>query len=78
MKNEKIISKPKSTVRKAVAQAMDNPEKQNGKLSRKDSPEIQEAIRFKAYELYVERGYTNGNDVEDWLTAERLVLKSFR
>lgn len=77
MKNEKNISKPKSTVRKAVAQAMDSHDKENGMAAR-SSCEIQEAIRLKAYELYVQRGCSHGNDVEDWVTAERLVLKSFR
>lgn len=37
--------------------------------------QIQEAIQQKAYELYVQRGYQNGNDAEDWLTAERMVLQ---
>lgn len=78
MKNEKNISKPKSTVRKAVAQAIDSHEKENGMAARKDSPDIQEAIRLKAYELYVERGYSHGNDVQDWLEAERIVFKKFR
>jgi Protein of unknown function (DUF2934) len=30
-----------------------------------------EAIARRAHELYVERGYKNGNEVEDWLTAEK-------
>jgi hypothetical protein len=28
-----------------------------------------------AYELYVKRGYENGKDVQDWLTAESLLKK---
>ena len=28
-------------------------------------------VRFRAYELYVQRGGTPGNDVGDWLQAER-------
>ena len=30
-----------------------------------------EAIRTRAYELYVERGRTAGHELEDWLAAER-------
>jgi ribonuclease HII len=30
-------------------------------------------VQFRAYEMYVNRGYTNGNDLDDWLAAERMV-----
>jgi Protein of unknown function (DUF2934) len=30
-----------------------------------------EAIARRAHELYVERGYENGREVEDWLKAEQ-------
>jgi hypothetical protein len=29
-----------------------------------------EAIELRAYELYVERGCADGNDLDDWLRAE--------
>jgi hypothetical protein len=29
-----------------------------------------EQIERRAYEIYVERGYEHGGDVEDWLAAE--------
>lgn len=32
--------------------------------------EVQEQIRRRAYELYEERGRTDGRDLEDWLQAE--------
>lgn len=38
--------------------------------------QIQEAIRQKAYEIYVEGGYQDGKDAENWLTAERMVLET--
>ncbi|PYV81102.1 MAG: hypothetical protein DMG93_16600 [Acidobacteria bacterium] len=31
-------------------------------------------MRTRAYELYAERGYANGNADDDWLRAEREVL----
>lgn len=35
------------------------------------SPEgIQEQIRQRAYELYVQRGREDGRDLDDWLKAE--------
>jgi len=34
---------------------------------------MHERIAQKAYELYLERGSGHGDDLYDWLTAERLV-----
>lgn len=34
-----------------------------------------EAIRKRAYDLYCKRGYTNGNDMKDWLEAEKQVKR---
>jgi len=36
--------------------------------------DIEAAIRLRAYELYAKRGYVEGFEKEDWLTAEREVL----
>jgi len=30
-----------------------------------------EEIRQRAYEIYVRRGGSPGNDIDDWITAER-------
>lgn len=34
---------------------------------------VEEEIRYRAYELYLERGATPGHENEDWLVAEREV-----
>jgi Protein of unknown function (DUF2934) len=34
------------------------------------APTVEE-IRVRAYQLYLERGGTHGQDLEDWLAAER-------
>jgi hypothetical protein len=34
------------------------------------SPELEEQIRRRAYELYEERGRTDGHDMDDWLRAK--------
>jgi hypothetical protein len=34
---------------------------------------MEEEIRRRAYEIYLERGCTPGNENEDWLVAEREV-----
>lgn len=36
-------------------------------------PMDEERIRQRAYERYCERGCQDGNDMEDWLEAERLL-----
>jgi hypothetical protein len=38
------------------------------------SPDLQEAIRQRAYEIYQQRGGKNGTDMEDWILAEREIL----
>lgn len=34
----------------------------------------EEIIRMRAYELFEQRGYQHGNDMEDWLEAEAEVM----
>jgi hypothetical protein len=43
-----------------------------------DEPGAQEQIRLRAYELYRERGGRVGDDMADWLQAEREYLKRVR
>lgn len=38
---------------------------------RTSSTEQQQQIAWRAYDLYVARGYQQGHDLEDWLDAER-------
>lgn len=35
--------------------------------------EFMQLVQKKAYEIYEKRGCKSGNDLEDWLNAERLV-----
>ncbi len=47
------------------------------KMSTSNPPEpmLEQAIRHRAYELYLQRGMAHGHDVDDWLQAEaELVL----
>jgi hypothetical protein len=37
-----------------------------------------EEIRLRAYEIYVERGGTDGQDLEDWLQAEKELTETIR
>ena len=78
MKSPKDAVKAKSTGRKVVSQAIAKQDKETKKGPSKTSQEIQEAIRLKAYELYVERGGVHGNDMNDWVVAEKIVLEGSR
>jgi hypothetical protein len=35
-----------------------------------NSPELEEQIRVRAYELYEQRGKDEGHEIDDWLQAE--------
>lgn len=39
--------------------------------------DINEAVRLRAYQLFAQRGYNHGADLEDWLRAESEVLARF-
>jgi hypothetical protein len=41
-----------------------------------DAIPLEELIRRRAYELYVERGNQSGSERDDWLQAEEEVLQS--
>jgi len=54
-------------LKKALESAMGDNSK---RVSRE---EFMQLIQKKSYELYEKRGCQSGNDLEDWLNAERLV-----
>lgn len=69
----------KTASRKAVSKAIAKQEFETQKITPNAqlAPEqIQDTIRLKAYELYMQRGCQNGNDLQDWLAAEQLVLQA--
>jgi len=41
-----------------------------------ESLSLEEQIRQRAYELYVQRGSESGSPMDDWLQAEREILAS--
>lgn len=41
--------------------------------NRVSKEEFMRLVQKKAYEIYEKKGGSQGNDLEDWLTAERLV-----
>jgi len=41
------------------------------------TPTVEE-IRARAYEIYIERGQREGEDLEDWLRAEKELTENIR
>ena len=41
-----------------------------------DQLSLEERIRRRAYELYIERGSQCGSDLDDWLQAEEQILRA--
>ncbi|MBN1405858.1 MAG: DUF2934 domain-containing protein [Candidatus Omnitrophica bacterium] len=37
--------------------------------------ELLSKIQKRAYEIYIKKGYKHGNDLDDWLKAEKEVKK---
>ncbi len=37
---------------------------------------LEQRIRHRAYELYVERGNESGSELDDWLQAEEEILRA--
>ena len=66
----------KTTTRKAVKKAIAKQDAEQSQMSASvlwNSEQIQDAVRLKAYELYVQGGCQPGNDVQNWLAAEQLI-----
>jgi len=81
MPRAKSPRSPKSTTKPVVENKVlqmpenGNSNPQNGSSRNGSSPlDVDAAIRLRAYELYAQRGYVEGFEKEDWLTAEREVL----
>ncbi|MGA2354119.1 MAG: DUF2934 domain-containing protein [Terriglobales bacterium] len=69
MKLEKKEFEPKSM----SSMSIDRPVQ-----SLKTPSDMEEQVRRRAYELYVERGSVDGFEVEDWLQAEAELLGARR
>ena len=50
----------------------------SGEAPRNTSHPTHEEIELRAYHIYLDRGGEHGRDVEDWLKAERELLKKYK
>lgn len=85
-KNRKSTSRKKTTAKKVanvtpISQGIlaheTNSSQTTETKSHPTEPMILEQIRFRAYELFVERGRLDGFDQEDWARAETEILAKF-
>ena len=53
------------------------PESSNGATNGAKQAEVESEIRVRAYLLYEQRGYVNGEPERDWFEAEREVLARY-
>lgn len=54
----------------SVSKRTDVQQKVDLLVSAQTAASIEEEIALRAYEIYLERGEMDGNDVDDWLQAE--------
>ena len=72
MRTSKTITatpKKRTYTRKAVKKAIESQDEEIISVAQ----DLQEAIRIKAYELFLSRGQW-GNPEQDWIEAEKIVL----
>lgn len=50
-------------------------QERSGQVLEKLSPDVEDHIRRRAYEIYESRGVAVGSEVEDWLQAESEILE---
>jgi hypothetical protein len=65
---------PRTIKPKAEKKVLQMPEASNGNGYASPTLELESEIRARAYEIYTQRGYTNGREAEDWFEAEREVV----
>ena len=72
MPRAKTTRTPKPKAQKNVLQMPENGS--NGTIN---GAELELEIRLRAYEIYEQRGYTNGRAEQDWFEAEQEVLARY-
>jgi hypothetical protein len=72
-----VIKKLARKVRKKSSTGKKTP-KSKSLLKNISDAELHSLIEKKAYELFIERGYANGDDQGDWYKAEKLVIRSLK
>ena len=74
--NKKTVAK-KKTLKKTTAKKVSIK-----KLKMKSTPKVNlqnflDEVRKRAYEIFLQRGATYGNDLDDWLKAEKEIKQKY-
>jgi hypothetical protein len=78
-----MAKRPRTKKTPAAAEAKKSPAKAEASVSKQVAAvttrtvDIQEAVRLRAYELFLQRGCQHGADFDDWLQAEQEILQRF-
>jgi hypothetical protein len=64
---------PRTLKPKAEKNLLQMPDNGNGRNGHTPA-DLESEIRLRAYELYLQRGESQGSEKDDWLAAEREVL----
>ena len=72
---KKQVGKKKTAKKKTARKAV--PKKPVKKAPQINLQDFLEEVRKGAYELFLRRGSTHGNDLEDWLKAEKKVKQKY-
>ncbi|HEX3409596.1 MAG TPA: DUF2934 domain-containing protein [Candidatus Binataceae bacterium] len=67
-------SKPAASIDTPKASVETTAPRENGNAAAAPSPDL---VRLRAYELFITRGDTPGDELSDWLTAEREIMEKF-
>ncbi len=52
------------------------PSRSPAPVQQHETPNVEDEIRRRAYELYEQRGKEDGHEVEDWLRAEQEIKQT--
>jgi hypothetical protein len=67
----------KSKAKKAIISVIEGPASAATTLNGNGAAPSIETIRLRAYEVFVSRGEAAGDELSDWLTAEREIMEIF-
>lgn len=79
--SKKIVRK-KSAGKKKTAKKVTAQKVSTKKLKKKVAPPVNlqnflDEVRKRAYEIFLQRGATYGNDLDDWLKAEKEIKQKY-
>ena len=70
------MAKSKPPENQSASRSDERPPREQVRSAATEPPDEESRIARRAYELYLERGGSHGQDWEDWLAAEREIRGS--